>query len=420
MPARLSLTERLARRLVQPVDAATRARARLHLLDWLGCVAGGLRGHPTLTNSEPANLRTWLLGNVLEMDDIHRAAILHPGPVVWPAAAQRVFNNGTLGDVLDAGVRGYEAMIVVGETFDARHYRHYHNTATAGVFGAAAAASSLMRHQASRTAHALGLAGSLAGGLWRMRHESSETKQFHVLAAGETGLRAAHAADSGLRGPRFVLEGEQGLYEATCHEPKPMRLKAGWRIHDVSFKPFAACRHAHPAIDAALELRDAYAGESVRVTTYRDALTFCDRPHPRSVIDAKFSIQHAVAVALARGTAGLADFEFEAITDPAVESIRAKIAVEENPRFTARYPAHFGAKVTAGRHSVSLRDTLGDPERPIDADAIVAKSDKLMKWGGVSGKRRRKLISLVMESDDEDDRWDARFHKQLGKLVDAW
>lgn len=82
-----SRTEALAHHLLRPVTGDVRTRARLHLLDWLGCVAGALRS-PMTTIARgidgPAVTRAALLGNVLEMDDIHRASILHPGPVVWP------------------------------------------------------------------------------------------------------------------------------------------------------------------------------------------------------------------------------------------------------------------------------------------------------------------------------------------------
>jgi 2-methylcitrate dehydratase PrpD len=393
-----SLTQRLARRLAAPVDAAARSRARLHLLDWLGCVAGARASRAAWLGGDLAPDLAALLGNVLEMDDIHRASILHPGPVVWPVLR---IADGSMAEMLDAAVRGYEATIAVGATFDARHYAHYHNTATAGVFGAAAAAASLAGLDETRTAWALGHAGSLAGGLWRMRHEPNDTKQVHVLVAGETGLTAARMAQSGLAGPAYILEGEQGLYAATCDVPKPMRLGSDWRIAEVSFKPWAACRHAHPAIDAALELRGTVDLDApIRVETYRDALIFCDRPNPQSVIHAKFSLQHAVAVALVRGTAGLADFELDAVADPAVAAVRKRVSVAEGSAFTKRYPAHFGAKVSVGKRSVSLTDTRGDPERPMLESDIVAKAEALMAWGGVPPKSRRKLIELALESDD--------------------
>jgi hypothetical protein len=201
-------------------------------------------------------LRAALLGSVLEMDDVHRSALLHPGPVVWPAALSALRETaGTASDLLDAGVRGYEAVITVGATFDAHHYARWHNSSTAGGFGAAAAAASVFGLDAERTAWTLGNIGSLSGGLWRMRHEPVMTKALHVAHAASAGLWTARLARHGFTGPAAILEGEQGLYFAMTEAPRPMTLGAGWQIDAVSFKPWAACRHTHAAIDAALELR---------------------------------------------------------------------------------------------------------------------------------------------------------------------
>ena len=403
-----SLTERLAAHCARPVDAAARARARLHLLDWLGCVAGGLRDGARFTGPHRTPWESAaLLGNLMEMDDVHRSAILHPGPVVWAAALQEAALAGTRVDaMLDAAVRGYEAMIGVGATFDTHHYARYHNTATAGVFGSAAVSWSLDGGTLSTLAMAFGLAGSVAGGLWRMRHEAGDTKQFHILQAVATGRLAAYEAESGLRGPRFILEGEQGLWDATCAEPRRERLLGAperWRIHDVSFKPWAACRHAHPAIDAALEVlgRHGFDGP-VHVETYRDALAFCDRPHPTTTQEAKFSLQHAVAVVMVRGEPRLADFEAEAIADPALAAARARVTVAEHAAFTARYPDHFGARVRCGEVVAELIDTRGDSERPLDSAGIEAKARTLMDWGGV-GDDADQVVEFALHT--ADDAW---------------
>jgi 2-methylcitrate dehydratase PrpD len=171
----LSLTERIAQHVGREVPPTTREKARLHLLDWLGCVAGA-RQSPVAEVARAAEpdvlTRAALLGNVLEMDDVHRSALLHPGPVVWPAALSAMREAaGPASDLLDAAVRGYEAVIAVGATFDEHHYAHWHNSSTAGGFGAAAAAASVYGLDAERTTWALGNIGSLSGGLWRMRHE---------------------------------------------------------------------------------------------------------------------------------------------------------------------------------------------------------------------------------------------------------
>lgn len=405
-----SLIERLAQHLQRPIDKSVRTMARLHLLDWLGCVAGArtapvARLQMQILSQSPVERAVWL-GNVLEMDDVHRTAILHPGPVAWPAALGAGAN--ILDDALDSAVRGYEAMIAIGATLDARHYAYWHNSATAGVFGAAATSASRHGADAAQTAAALGLAGSVTGGLWQMRHEPVMAKQWHLAHAVSTGAAAARFALHGVTGPRFILEGPQGLYAATCTDPKPLELPDAWRIAEVSFKPWAACRHVHPAIDAALMLK-AQGGLDgpVTVRTYRDAIVFCDRPAPQSVIDAKFSIQHAIAVVMARDIPQLADFEPDAIA--ALADARALVTVEESAPFTAAYPAHFGASITSANGSVTLADALGDPERPLTTQGVIDKARALMAWGGITDPDA--AIAAVLEGDRVSD---------ITDLLEAW
>lgn len=389
----MTLIEQLSRHLARPVSAAEHGVAAAQLVDWLACVAGG-RGSVAVEGEPDPVLRAALWGNVLEMDDVHRVARLHPGPVVWPAALMAARDVGAGWEaLLDAGVRGYEATIALGETFDAHHYGRWHPTATAGGGGAAAAGASVLGLDAERTGWALGHAVSLAGGQWQMRHSDNDTKAVHVAHAARIGVWAARLAGGGARGVLDALEGQQGLYAATCRDPSPMRLGDGWRIAEVSVKPWAACRHAHPAIDAALELRGT--DGPVRIETYADALTFCDRPQPAMVADARFSLQHAVAVALTHGEPEPEHFELPAIA--ALALVRARVAVAEAADLTARYPAHFGARVKAGGRTVERLDALGDPERPLDDAGRRAKLDSLVAWGGLGAGEADRAEAAVRD-----------------------
>jgi 2-methylcitrate dehydratase PrpD len=415
MTPSLSLTEQLAKHLLRKVDDTTRARARLHLLDWLGCVAGARpdpkQNTPLSALSDHPLVRASWLGNVLEMDDIHRTAILHPGPAIWPITLRKFWAK-TFDAQLDAAIRGYEAMIAIGETFDALHYAHFHNTSTAGVFGAAATGASLFACNAHQTANALGFAGSVSGGLWQMRHEGADAKQWHLLNILQTGEGAARSARAYFEAPKRILEGPQGFYAATCKAPTPMEFPKRWRIHEVSFKPWGACRHAHPAIDAALELQKLLGkldGE-ILVETYADAIAFCDNPDPKTTQQAKFSLQHAVAIVATSGAPTLADFEPAAIKKLA--KARARVTVRECNDITACYPQHYGARVTCNNQVVEMIDTLGDPERPMSETQIIDKAHALMAWGGLSDKQANKAVKLALEGDDP-----AAIQKMLGKWL---
>ena len=416
MSKSLSLTEQLAKHLQRKVDDATRDKARLHLLDWLGCVAGARLskvGQIAKSATDDALRGSALLGGVLEMDDVDRLGRVHPGPVVWPAAMMEARHRQcSMNVALDGAVRGYEAMTSVARMLDDHHYAHWHPTHTAGRFGAAAAGSSIAGQGARGTAHALAIAGSSAGAFWQVRHEAATSKAFHVADAVLGGLLAGDLAQAGMTGPLNLFEGPQGLFAAMCKAPGSMVFSKHWLIGSASFKPWGACRHAHPVIDSALELQ-ALLGKldgEILVETYADAIAFCDNPDPKTVQQAKFSLQHAVAVVATNGVPTLADFEPVVIRKLA--KARARVAVRECKDITARYPQHYGARVTSNSQVVEMIDTLGDPERPMSETQIADKALMLMAWGGLSDKQAKKAVKLALEGDDP-----GAIHKMLGKWL---
>jgi 2-methylcitrate dehydratase PrpD len=243
---------------------------------------------------------------------------------------------------------------------------------------------------------ALGNAGTQAGGVWQCRHEPVMTKQLHTARAAAMGLEAAQMAAFGLSGPRQILEGPQGMFAGLAPDARPHRVlaeaDAPWLVHATSFKPWPACRHTHPAIDAALALRPRIAGrtiQAVHVESYADALSFCDRAVPTSTVQAKFSLQHAVAVVLLDGAPPLAAFGPLALERADIAALRARVTVADSTAFTHAYPAHYGAAVTVTLADgttlhEAVPDALGDPENPLAEDAILAKARMLMESAGVT------------------------------------
>ena len=448
-----AITERLAERLERPVAQADRARAALHVLDWAGCAAAGAAepagraaarfaameaaGPCTVLGAAPrsaagAALVNGMLGNVLEMDDVDKRAILHPGPSVIPAALAVAESSPTPGGAarfLDGVVRGYEAVIRLGRAVGPEHYRYWHNTGTCGPLGAAAAAASILGLDRDQTADALGLAGTQASGFWQTRHEPrSMAKQLHTGRAAHAGVVAAQLAYAGMAGPRRILEGPQGFFAATCGNADAEAVVAFdegalWALHEVSFKPWPACRHAHAAIDAALILRAdgvrAEDVEAVSIATYADAATFCDKPEPTSVIEAKFSLQHAVVVALMDGPPAMTAFEPSRIEDAATRTLRGRASVVVTDPYASGYPARYGSGVTVRLSSGEERcahapDALGDPENPLTLDALVDKARGLMAWGGVPAISAERLIEAAVSLAEADDI--SRFTNALGAL----
>lgn len=433
----LTLTRRLAARLARPVDAGMRARAAPHVLDWAGCAMAGapspagqamaaalagegggpctLVGAGRRASSLTAAMLNGALGNVLEMDDVDKRAILHPGPSVIPAALAACEASGADATAfLNAVVRGYEAVIALGRAVGPGHYAFWHNTGTCGPFGAAAATASVLGLDELRTAHALGLAATQASGFWQTRHEpASMAKQLHTARAAHAGLAAAQLSAQGFGGPLAILEGPQGFFAATCPGADPQDAMAdhgaSWLIEQVSFKPWPACRHAHAAIDAALAARAAGIKadeiEAAELITYGDAIKFCDRPQPASVIEAKFSLQHALAVTLMRGEPQLSDFEPGAFKNATVRALASRMSVREGAPYAGAYPARYGAGLSLTLTSGAVRefaqpDALGDPENPLSLEQLAAKARRLAIHGGHDASGADDLVKSALALSD--------------------
>jgi 2-methylcitrate dehydratase PrpD len=415
-----SLTEALVGLLGRPIAAQDRRRASLHVLDWLGCAMAGatteigqkitamtgthpfaLAGHGT----DDSVLALGSLGSLLEMDDVHRGALLHPGPVVVPVVLGLVPE-----DPLAALVHGYEAMIRLGRSVGASHYAVFHNTSTCGGIGSAVAAGRAHDLGPAQMVSAIGHAMSLSAGLWQCRNEPVATKHLHVAEASRRGVAAARYAKAGLAGPRFILEGPQGFFVGMAPDGSADRVTADrtapWALHDVSYKPWPACRHAHPAIDAALVLRNRLAGRkahAIEVETFSDALVFCDRPNPLTSGEARFSLQHAVAVTIRDGAPALAAFEPERLASYA--DLRAVVTLRRDPALTAAYPGHFGARVTVRTEGESMTaevaDAWGDSENPMDEAAVIAKFRRLADWARVPDLLARRICDAALALSDK-------------------
>lgn len=414
------LLQRLAERLDAPVSAADKARAVSHLVDWLGCAVAGAR-EPAgciLLEGLPSSVRdrafAWGgLGNILEMDDVDKRAVLHPGPSIIPAALAMA-TDGADDNILDAIIRGYEATIRLGRAVGPSHYAFWHSTGTCGAIGSAVATANLLKLDREKTSHAMALALSQSAGLWQTRHEAvSMGKQLHTAHAARAGMEAALLARGGFLGPLGILEGEQGFFSAMCADGNPEDLLfdygARWLIHDVSFKPWPACRHAHAAIDAALLARTDLQGrraEQIIVRTYEDALKFCNRAEPRSSIEAKFSLQHAVAAALVHGTPEVSHFSSEMLDRTQLKRMRDKVQVEVSDTYQSVYPARYGAEVEVRTGAASkvyaIPDALGDPENPLSLEAIYGKAHSLLAHAGLKEDKADALILATQNVEQPD------------------
>jgi len=378
--------------------AARRTTQGRILLDWYR------------SQGQDAGRRAFLFGSlvhILEMDDLHRESVTHPAcvviPAAWSVAAARGADGRTL---LRAVLAGYEAVCRVGNAVGQAHYRIWHNTATCGPFGSAFAVATLLDLDEDATVAALGNAGTQSAGLWQFLEEGAMSKHLHAGRAAEAGVLAAELAARGFTGPARILEGRKGFFAAACPDAEPQRVlaEAGapWQLRLTSIKPWPSCRHTHPTIAAALELKARIAvGEiaDVRVETYRSALDLCDNPRPTSEYEAKFSLHHCVAAALTDGAITLASFD--AAARERLAPLRAKCTVAATAAYNAAYPDAWGARVeirTTGGNTLvaAVPACKGDPELPVTATEMRAKAAMLFAESGLSADTAGELTTAAL------------------------
>lgn len=390
-------------RLIQTknIDSTDLDAAALFLLD---TIAAGFAGTRTAQGrkflSWMKNCRTmpdcgriamlWgALCHILETDDLHRRSLVHPGCAVVPAVI--ALGGGMPGKkALTALLFGYEAATRVGIAAGPEHYRFWHNTATFGPFGSAMAASCLLDLSENQIVDALGNAGTQSAGLWEFLETGAESKHLHAGRAAEAGVVAAELASLGLSGAPRILEGERGLIAATCPGGNASialeREADPWQIHETSIKPWPSCRHTHAAIDLGCRAHaeiDWRSITSVTVTSYKDALALCDRVEPHTAYEAKFSLQHTVAAALADGEVTFESFEAAALDR--LRRLAARVHLTSGEPFQSAYPAQWGAKLMIAAEKgeqriFETRVTRGDPEAKISRDDLLRKVCMLLNF----------------------------------------
>ena len=279
------------------------------LFDYWGCVASGSREMPQPPFDQAGRLA--FQAHLGDMDDLHLGTLTHPGGVVWSAAiAAGLERSAAIEDVLRAGAFGYEVTIRLAEALGPEHRLRWHVTTTAGTVGAAGAAALLLGSDRETVVGAVAHAMSVTGGSANAMIERSGTRFLHRAHAATSGLECARAASAGVGASTSILESGSGALGGV--DPDALRGSLLGRseracIEEVGFRLHGATGFAHAAIDAALELGPVEPAtvERVDVTISPPAaLRLASNPSPADDTEAWWSIEHAVAVALATGGAG--------------------------------------------------------------------------------------------------------------------
>ncbi len=328
--------------------------------------------------------------HAFELDDYHNAK-LHCGAAVIPAAlavAERLDSSGR--DLLTAIAAGYEVMIRSSLALNpsAARLRGWHLTGVTGPFGAAAAASVLLKLNAEETAWALGLAGTQGAGTWAFNADGSMSKRLHPGKAAHSGVLAAELAQLGFSGPTSIYEfADGGVLKAFSDDadsaPLTRDLGSVFHLDNNSIKPYCCCGSTHSYIDAALALRKTLGTpwdvkRRVRVGTCKVVDVQCGFDYlPGSALNAQMSLRYAVAVALIEGAALPAQFTDAKMHDPTIAGLAGAIELVPDPALDKLYPKDFAAWVAVEHNGawerVYVMNPTGSIHVPIDATGVTEK-----------------------------------------------
>jgi 2-methylcitrate dehydratase PrpD len=329
--------------------------------------------------------------HALDMDDGHRFAASHPGAVVIPAAiAAAELVRASTKKLITGIVLGYEIMIRIGRAINPSSLnRGFHITGITGPFGAAGAAANIMGLSREQTIAALGMAGLQASGLIQVNHEEqgSMVKPINPAKAATSGILSCILARKGARGPVQIFEGEDGYLKAftdgATREILTDDLGREFEISKVYMKLYAACRHAHAPMDAALDAFRKIDGKSaeidrIRVETYPAAVRLAGIRHATTPSAGRFSIPFSVALALIKGDAGADKYCEKNVKDDVIQALAEKVELAVSEKWGKLYPQKRGASVTifykGGRSwSAEVGLAKGEPENPASWEEITHK-----------------------------------------------
>jgi 2-methylcitrate dehydratase PrpD len=419
-PAHRGPTKALARFVASlsfdAFDPVTLHKLRSHILDTIGVCLAGSQQHVTeiaasvldelmvpgavpvpglarRTDALSAAFLAGTAGHGLELDDGFRPGAVHPGCVVIPAAL-------AMGHVTEADGRRFLTAIAAGYEVASRiaafahprpRWRGFHNTATIGVFAAAAVTAVLKGFDEDVVENAFGLAASSASGI-RSYVRGGDVKRIHPGLAARDGILAALLAARGHLGATDVLEGKDGFLFSFAGEEGMLedvdifaaggQKNARYAVADCYIKPHACCRHLHPAIDALIDILttediapDAVA--AIDVDTYKVASTH-GAIGWSAMTTAQMSFPYALAVATRHRAVHLHHFDDAGRNDPSVLRHCAKVHVRADDALDSTYPAKRPARVTVtttGGETVTraVDEPLGSASNPLPDDQLRAK-----------------------------------------------
>jgi 2-methylcitrate dehydratase PrpD len=349
-----------------------------------------------------------------DFDDTFEGGPVHAGAVIVPAvlaACERYARDGKAALLgIAVGVETMCRLSLVAPTLT--HKAGFHPTAVFGTMGAAAGVGAALGLSPRQLVDALGNAGSMAGGIIEYLAEGAWTKRLHAGWAAQAGIRAALLGRAGFLGPRTVFEGVHGFFYAFARTSKGDfaavidGFGAQWVTPTLAFKPYPCGTMTHPYIDCARRLgRRVKADDVVEMvcdvgegTVHRLWEPLAAKQHPANGYAGKFSTPYCIACGFVHGNVGLNDFSDDAVRDPTVLALAAKVRYRIDPQNP--YPKNF-----TGHIRTTLRDgsvieerqphMRGGVQEPLTRADIEEKFFLNARHGGWSEQRAAAALKFI-------------------------
>lgn len=351
-----------------------------------------------------------MIAHAEELDDAHRyVSGLHLSATIFPAALAIGEKEKIDGyRFLKSIVAGYEIASRIGRAIDLGHReRGFHATGTVGPFGACAASGLLMDFTKEKLIHAFGIAGSMGAGIFAFLNDGATVKHLHTGRAASGGVLAALLAESGMTGPRNVLEAKEGFLNAYSNHFKideiTRPLRDNYEISFAYHKIHSACGHSFPAIDAALLLKNDIHNQlsnikCIKIKTYR-AASALNKRMPESIHEARFSIPFLVGLALIKGRITRSELVLDTLNDYRIRKIASIVSVIEDRKIADNFPKFRSAELIAtmadGRKIIKIIKTpLGMPDNPVCWEDIEEKFFNGSKES-ITPSRQSEIIKII-------------------------
>jgi 2-methylcitrate dehydratase PrpD len=350
-----------------------------------------------------------------DFDDTFEGGPVHAGAVIVPAVLAACERHNPDGRMALMGIAvGAEVLcrlsLVVPK---AVHKAGFHPTAIFGAMGAAAGVGAALGLDSKEIVDALGIAGSMAGGIIEYLAEGAWTKRMHAGWAAQSGIRAALLARQGFIGPRTVFEGVHGLFHGFAHTAEgdydalTGDFGVRWVTDTLAFKPYPCGTMAQPYIDCARRLAargikpedvEAILCEVAEGTVHRLWEPLSDKQRPRNGYAAKFAVPYLLATGFVHGGVGLGAFTEAAISDARVLALAStvKFVIDPDNPYPNNYTGHVRATLKDGRVVEERQPHLrGGAHEPLTRRDVTDKFALNVQHGGWSSAQSEAALNLL-------------------------